>query len=95
MVEKFLDQWEAIFAALSDSRIKKEDVQTLKETDLAELISLQALLKPLQDATVMMCEEKTPTVSMLIPMSEKLKHCFEPSENDSILIKKKLQKSNG
>lgn len=41
------------------------------------------LLKPLKTATTVMCDEKHPTVSVILPLQHMIENSMSPSEDDS------------
>ena len=63
MIERFLEMEPAVFATLLAPDIKKNatDIITLSDSDNAQLAQLVKLLAPMKDATLVMCEESTPT----------------------------------
>ncbi|XP_060790687.1 E3 SUMO-protein ligase ZBED1-like [Neoarius graeffei] len=89
MLERFLEQQAAVTATLLDKKLRKGagDIHTLSESDLLAAEQMVALLAPLKAATMVMCEEKQPTVSSIAPLRTKLLAHFECSPDDIPLIK--------
>jgi len=76
MVERFLEQQPAVYAALTAKELRGKDksVATLAETDISNLEELQLILTPLRTATAALCEEKVPTLSIVLPLQHRLVH---------------------
>ena len=72
MVVRYIEQREAISATLHDVKLRKGSMKNVSEDDLNELEILCTVLKPLKNVTTMMREEKSPTVSLIMPMISKL-----------------------
>lgn len=89
MVSSYLEQQPAIYATLMNKDIKKnlKDVVTLTDNDLSEAEELVEVLKLFKTVTTVMCEEKSPTISMIHPMKEKLLRHLTERETDSGLVK--------
>lgn len=70
MLERYLEQQAAIGATLTSPEIKRNarDIDTLDRRDISLAEDLVKLLKPLKTATVVMCDEKAPTVSLIVPL---------------------------
>ena len=45
------------------------------------------MLKALKTATTIVCDKKTPSISMILPVIMKLKKSLSVSENDSKMVK--------
>ncbi|KAK7916754.1 hypothetical protein WMY93_012515 [Mugilogobius chulae] len=69
MLERFLEQQPAVCAALLSPEVRKnaKELWTLTEADIACAEDAAAALRPLKVATLVMSEEKTPTVSVVAP----------------------------
>uniref|UniRef100_A0A8C4SKE9 BED-type domain-containing protein n=1 Tax=Erpetoichthys calabaricus TaxID=27687 RepID=A0A8C4SKE9_ERPCA len=70
MIDRFLEQQPAICAALLSAEVRKcgAGICTLDETDVANAEEVAAALKPLKEATNIMSEEATPTLSVIAPL---------------------------
>uniref|UniRef100_A0AAY5L481 HAT C-terminal dimerisation domain-containing protein n=1 Tax=Esox lucius TaxID=8010 RepID=A0AAY5L481_ESOLU len=79
MIERFLEQQAAICAALLSPEVRKSgtDICTLSETDVTNAEEIAVTLKPIKDATNIMCEDSTPTLSVIAPMHAQLLHDTE------------------
>lgn len=70
MLKRYLEQQAAIGAALASPQVKRNarDIDTLDSSDIRLAEDLVKLLKPLKTATTVLCDEKTPTVSLIVPL---------------------------
>ena len=72
MVARFLEMQVAVFATLRSKEVGKEkatDMKSFSDDDLIVVEDMIQLLKPLKDITTILCTEKTPTASMIMPPS--------------------------
>uniref|UniRef100_A0A8C4SQW8 BED-type domain-containing protein n=1 Tax=Erpetoichthys calabaricus TaxID=27687 RepID=A0A8C4SQW8_ERPCA len=76
MIDRFLEQQPAICAVLLSAEVRKygAGICTLDETDVANAEEVAAALKPLKEATNIMSEEATPTLSVIAPLHAQLLH---------------------
>lgn len=74
MVQRFLEQQAAIEAFLLTKDVKKnaKDVHLLSEDDISGAESVIKVLGPIKTNTTILCDEKTPTISMIHPLKEML-----------------------
>lgn len=74
MVSRFLEQQPPITATLLSPLVRRSesDLCTLTETDVTNAEDVIAALKPVKDATSVMSEESSPTVSLIAPLQAKL-----------------------
>ena len=58
MVDRFLEQQPAVCAALLSPQVRKgeSDICTLNETDISNAEDLVKALKPMKDATTLICK---------------------------------------
>ncbi|XP_037543305.1 E3 SUMO-protein ligase ZBED1-like [Nematolebias whitei] len=92
MLERFFEQHPAISAALMSRDLRKgEEVNTLKDKDFCDIEDIVKLMAPVKLVTTSMSEDKRPTLSMILPVKAKLKKNFEPSDEDSVLIREMKQ----
>lgn len=79
MIERFLEQQPAICAALLSPEVRKSgtDICTLSEADVTNAEEIAVTLKPIKDATNIMCEASTPTLSVIAPLHAQLLHDTE------------------
>ena len=89
MFVRYLEQQPAIHAVLLSKEIRKSvrDVDTVSESDVAEIECLVDILKPVKAVTSAICDESSPTISLIGPLMTKLLRCMEISENDDRLVK--------
>lgn len=85
MIERFLEQQPAIYAALLSSEVRKseKDVFTLNEADITCAEEVLKALKPMKNATLVMSEESMPTLSVIAPLYSKLVTGTEESLDDT------------
>uniref|UniRef100_A0A1A7WWP6 BED-type domain-containing protein n=1 Tax=Iconisemion striatum TaxID=60296 RepID=A0A1A7WWP6_9TELE len=70
MLARYLEQQAAVSAALSCPEIRRNarEVDTLDNADISDVKNIVKLLKPLKTATTVVCDEKEPTVSLIMPL---------------------------
>uniref|UniRef100_A0A672FGU6 BED-type domain-containing protein n=1 Tax=Salarias fasciatus TaxID=181472 RepID=A0A672FGU6_SALFA len=74
MIERFLEQQPAICAALLSPQVRKSasDICTVSDMDVSAAEEIATALKPLKDATHIMSEDSTPTLSVIAPLHTQL-----------------------
>ncbi|XP_071088069.1 E3 SUMO-protein ligase ZBED1-like [Haliotis cracherodii] len=89
MLERYLEQQAAIFATLTVKDVRKnvDSLVTLSDEDVGCVEDATRVLKPLKTITTIMCSEKTPTVSLILPLKELILKAMAVVESDSVLIK--------
>ncbi|XP_021345367.1 zinc finger BED domain-containing protein 1-like [Mizuhopecten yessoensis] len=90
MLERYLLLQPAIFAALMCKDIKRNqhEVSTLSCDDLRLAEEIMECLRPLREITQVLCSEKLPTVSIILPLQKKLlTQVLVERESDSNIIK--------
>jgi len=85
MLVRYLEQQAAVAAALGSPEIRRNarEIGTLCSTDVSDAEDIGKLLKPLKTATTVVCEEKEPTVSLILPLKYMIEQSMSPNENDS------------
>lgn len=88
MLARYLEQQAAVSAALSCPGIRRNarEIDTLDNSDISDVEDLVKLLKPLKTATTVVCDEKEPTVSLIIPLKFMIEQSMSPDENDTQTI---------
>ncbi|XP_071083855.1 E3 SUMO-protein ligase ZBED1-like [Haliotis cracherodii] len=89
MLERYLEQQAAIFATLTVKDVRKnvDSLVTLSDEDVGCEEDATRVLNPLKTITTIMCIEKTPTVSLILPLKELILKAMAVVESDSVLIK--------
>ncbi|XP_060764594.1 E3 SUMO-protein ligase ZBED1-like [Neoarius graeffei] len=89
MLARFLQQQPAVCAALLSPEVRKSttDICTLNETDISNVEQVVQALKPMLVATNIMCEEKSPTISIIAPLHAQLLNDTTSTIEDSSLVK--------
>ncbi|XP_067248449.1 E3 SUMO-protein ligase ZBED1-like isoform X2 [Chanodichthys erythropterus] len=89
MLSRFLEQQPAICASLLSPEVRKSvsDICTLNEMEISNAEDVVKALKPMLVATNVMCEERTPTVSIIAPLHTQLLSDMSSTAKDSPLIK--------
>ncbi|XP_061162789.1 E3 SUMO-protein ligase ZBED1-like [Saccostrea echinata] len=75
MISRFLEMQVAIFATLKSKELGKERESELKsfhDDDFSVAEEVIQLLKPFKDITTLLCSEKSPTLSIILPLHNKL-----------------------
>lgn len=85
MVQRYLELQAAVYAALLSLK-KDKDMSALTDTEISDAEQFVTIMKPLKDATTVMCDEKVPTISVLLPLYEKILSNFQPADEDSSMI---------
>ncbi|XP_030193755.1 uncharacterized protein LOC115529286 [Gadus morhua] len=88
MLARYLEQQAAVSAALSSPEIRRNarEIDTLDNTDISDVEDIVKLLKPLKTATTVVCDEKEPTVSLIMPLKYMIEQSMSPDENDTQTI---------
>ncbi|KAL7841202.1 hypothetical protein SRHO_G00248930 [Serrasalmus rhombeus] len=88
MLARYLEQQAAITAALTspDLRQNARSIDTLDSCDVRDAEDLVKLLHPLKTATTVLCEEKSPTVSLIVPLKSMIKQSMTPNDGDSTTV---------
>ncbi|XP_076585340.1 uncharacterized protein LOC143319939 [Chaetodon auriga] len=89
MIDSFIEQQPAIYAALLSPEVRKneKDHIILSDTDITCAEEVLKALKPMKDATLVMSEESIPTLSIITPLHAKLVMATEDSLDDSQTVK--------
>ena len=89
MVERYCELEPAVYAAMSSPDVKRsaKDIITLSDTDNVALRDMVRVLAPMKQATVAMCEEKIPTISVVAPLHTSLIGRMQSSDDDSTIAK--------
>lgn len=89
MLIRFLEQQPAISAALLSPEVRRneQDLCTLTETDITVAEDMVKALQPLKTATLVMSEEKSPTVSVIAPLQAQLLEEMRCGPQDATVIK--------
>lgn len=89
MIEQFLEQQPAIYAALLSAEVNRseKDTFTLSQSDITCAEEVLRALKPMKDATLVMSEESMPTLSLIAPLHAKLVMGAEESPDDTQTVK--------
>lgn len=68
MINRFLEQWSAVYAALPSKELRgKTNFTSLVESNISDAEELVLVLAPFKIATVVLCEETFPTASLILP----------------------------
>lgn len=89
MMERYLEQQPAIYSALMDNNVKKDDkdIAVLSDSGLRlaeEMIVLRGLSRLI---TTLLSTETTPSLSMALPIKTMILKSMQPGEDDSPIIK--------
>ncbi|KAK7933157.1 hypothetical protein WMY93_004053 [Mugilogobius chulae] len=99
MLERFLEQQPAICAALLSPQVRRcgssTDISTLNEADVTNAEEIAQALKPMRDATHIMSEDSTPTLSVVAPLHAQMLNDTLPDCSDSPVIHEIKQAING
>lgn len=90
MLERYLQLQPAIYATLLSRDVntgKDTEINVLNETDTRLAEDIMQCLAPLKTITEAICTEKTPTVSIILPLMQKVETIMADNETDSQTIK--------
>ncbi|XP_048017725.1 E3 SUMO-protein ligase ZBED1-like [Megalobrama amblycephala] len=89
MISQFLEQQPAVTAALLSPEVRKNttDISTLTDGDIKNAEEVVKALHPMLVATKSMCEEKSPTVSIIAPLHAQLLSDTLSTIEDAPLVK--------
>ncbi len=85
----FLEQQPAICTALlsPQERRAESDICTLSDADVTNAEDVMKALKPMKDATALMLEESSPTISLIAPLHAKLLDDTKDSTGGPAVVK--------
>lgn len=85
MLVRYLEQQAAIAEALTGPEVRQHSrtIDTLDTCDIVNAEDLVKPLNPLKTATTVLCEEKTPTVSLIVPLKNMIEQSMAPNDSDS------------
>ena len=88
MIERYLEQQAAVMAVLTQSDIRRNarDICTLSDDDITNLEELVTVLKPLSTVTALLCDAGRPTISLVLPLKDRLLSTLPPQAQDSALV---------
>lgn len=88
MLDCYLEQHAAVAAALTSPEIiqNARNIDTLDSCDLRDAEDLVKLLNHLKTATTVLCDQKSPTVSLIVPLTSMIEQSMTPSNGDSITM---------
>ena len=88
MIERYLEQQAAVMAVLTQSDIRRNarDICTLNDDDITNLEELVTVLKPLSTVTALLCDACRPTISLVLPLKDRLLATLPPQAQDSALV---------
>ncbi|XP_060792575.1 zinc finger BED domain-containing protein 4-like [Neoarius graeffei] len=88
MLDCYLEQQAAIAAALTSPEIRQNarTIDTLDSSDFRDAKDLVKLLHPLKTATTVLCEEKSPAVSLIVPLKNMIEQSMTPNDGDSTAV---------
>ena len=87
MLERLLNQTAPIHATFAESDIRRDRSVLLTTDEQPSAEELLIVLKELKTATTIVCDQKTPSISMILPVLMKLKKSLSVSDSDSNLVK--------
>ncbi|KAJ8014381.1 hypothetical protein DPEC_G00039630 [Dallia pectoralis] len=87
MLERYLEQQAAITAALLSTEVRK-NARQLDTMDSADISVAEEIvnLEPLKKATTALSDEKSPTLSLILPLKAMIEQSMTPDEKDSTTI---------
>ncbi|XP_054593798.1 zinc finger BED domain-containing protein 4 [Nothobranchius furzeri] len=96
MVERFIEQFDAIQAAVLDQRLRKpmekDKLQGFTCTDLTKAEMFIKCMQVLYTSTMCVSSEKSPTCSQIIPILMKLEAHFRQSDEDTVFTSSMKEK---
>nr|XP_054591483.1 uncharacterized protein LOC107372535 [Nothobranchius furzeri] len=96
MVERFIEQFDAIQAAVLDQRLRKpmekDKLEGFTCTDLTKAEMFIKCMQVLYTSTMCVSSEKSPTCSQIIPILMKLEAHFRQSDEDTVFTSSMKEK---
>ncbi len=88
MLERYLEQQVAIAAALLSTEVRKNTRQldTMDSNDITDAEEMVNLLKPLKKATTVLSDEKSATLSLILPLKSMIEQSMTLDKKDSTTI---------
>ncbi|KAI4805461.1 hypothetical protein KUCAC02_010075 [Chaenocephalus aceratus] len=88
MLERFLEQQQAIAATLLSAEVRRNarEIVTLEPADITDAEDMVRLLSPLKKATTVLCDESQPTVSLIVPLKHMIEQSMAQCDEDSSTI---------
>ncbi len=89
MLDRFLEQRQAISAALLSPEVRRseKDLCTLTEADVTVAEDIVKALRPMKSATLVVSGENSATLSIIAPLHAQLLDEMRPNASDSTIIK--------
>ena len=88
ILERYLYLQPAMYATLVSNELRVEsDISTLSETDTRQASNIMKFLLPLRKMTNAICTEKMPTVSIIIPLIQKVQSNVQQKDTDQPIVK--------
>ena len=89
MLERYLQLEPAVAFALlnKDMRTQASSINTLSDDDRTNIEKACEVLKLLKQMTILLCEAKYPTVSLIIPFKNGILRTMEPKDDDCAFVK--------
>lgn len=89
MLERYTEQQPAIYSALLDKDLKLSVKNIIMLNDSKQKLAeeLTQVLTPLKTVTTLMSRETTPTISMILPLKERILKSMSPGDQDSATVK--------
>ena len=84
MLERLLSQTAPIHATFAESDIRRDRSVLLTTDEQSSAEELLIVLKELKTATTIVCDQKTPSISMILPVLMKLKKRVRDYDSDFI-----------
>ncbi|XP_033742748.1 zinc finger BED domain-containing protein 1-like [Pecten maximus] len=79
MLERYLEMQVAVVATLMSLANKDKDLKFLSDEEISLAEKVMEAMKPLKQATTMLCNEKSPTISIILPLHHKLVSVYKTS----------------
>lgn len=88
MLNHYLEQQAAIAAAPSSPEKRKNAgaIDTLDSSDIRDAEDLVKLPNPLKTATAVLSAEKSPTISLIVPLKSMIEQIMAPKDGDSTTV---------
>ncbi|KAJ8352218.1 hypothetical protein SKAU_G00236940 [Synaphobranchus kaupii] len=88
MLERYLKHQSAVAATLLSPYVRRNarEIDTLDHADINDAEDIVKLLKPMKTATTVLSDEKTPTVSLIVPLKHMIESSMAPNEEDSATV---------
>ncbi|KAK6169559.1 hypothetical protein SNE40_020592 [Patella caerulea] len=87
MINRYREQHEAVFLASIDLKKSNKDIAVPNDEEMSLIDDIIEVMGPLKTVTTILCSEKIPTVSIILPLKTKIINSMNIKQTDSKTVK--------